>query len=398
MSQGLLSHLRILDCSTGVAGPYSARLLAGFGAATWKLEPPVSGDPQRQRGPFFQNRPGLEHSLSFHWLNSGKRSITLDLENPQAAPLFRVQIASADILIESFTPGFLETRGFGFQALQELNPGLIQVSISPFGQTGPRKHWKATEIVHYAMSGGMSLTGDSDRPPLNSGPAIASYTAGLHAYLGALVALQRRQRDGVGEWVDVSIQESALENVEVKLIEALIANKESRRNGDSHPLIPWECYPTADGIAAIIGGPLRNWQKAAEALGDPELSEPPLHSILGRNNRRQFVHERVVAALADKSKRDIYHRGQQAGLAFGYLAGLEEAMEWEQHQSRQFLQLTEPHPIVGRLTTLAAPFHPHASSWRVGRAPLLGEHNDVIYGELGYSSDAIKALETSGVI
>lgn len=395
MTESFFSHLRVLDCSTGVAGPYCGQLLAGFGATTWKLERPVSGDPQRQRGPFFQKVAGLERSLSFQWLNACKRGLTLDIENPQASPLFLDLIASADILIESFTPGFLESLGFGFQVLNEINPRLIQVSITPFGQTGPRKHWKATEIVHYAMSGGMSLTGDADRPPLNSGPAISSYTAGLHAYLGALVALQRRHKDGIGEWVDVSIQESALENVEVKLVEALIANNDSRRNGDSHPLIPWECYPTSDGIATIIGGPLRNWHNAAEVLGEPILNKPPLHSIAGRIHSRQFVHERVEAALADKYKRDIYHQGQQSGLAFGYLASLEEAMEWDQHQSRQFFQMTEPHPVMGRMTTISAPFHSKTSAWRVGRAPLLGEHNGEAYRELGYSRDAIKAIETS---
>lgn len=398
MNKGKLSHLRVLDCSFGIPGPYCTRLFSGFGADTIKIEAPITGDQQRHRGPFYEGVPGLERSLSFHWLNGGKRSITLDLKHPLALGLLRPLVSEADILVESFEPGALEAWGLGISALHAINPDLILVSISNFGQTGPRRHWKATEIVHYAMSGGMSLTGDRDQPPLNSGPAITHYTAGLHAYLSALLAYQRRQRDGVGEWVDVSIQESALENVEIKLAEALLANQNAIRNGDSHPLVPWECYPTADGSAAIIGGPLRNWQPGASALGDPELLEPPFTTIVGRIAHRQEVHERIQEALAKQSKRDVYHHGQAAGLAFGYLASLAEALRSPQHKHRRFLQLTDPHPEVGQLTSMTAPFHPHDSTWQLGRAPKLGEHNEQIYGAMGHSTEALIEWENAGAI
>ncbi|QPN62161.1 CaiB/BaiF CoA-transferase family protein [Synechococcus sp. CBW1004] len=398
MSEGPLSHLRILDCSTGIAGPYCTRLFAGFGALTLKIEPPCSGDPQRQRGPFYHNQPGLERSLSFHWLNAGKRSITLDLEHPQAPELLHALVADVDILVESFLPGTLQRLGFDYKSLASINPRLILVSISDFGQSGPRRHWKATDIVHYAMSGAMSLTGDPDRPPLNSGPAIAAYTAGLHAYLAALLALQRRHEDGIGDWVDVSIQESSLENVEIKLAEALLAAHQAQRNADNHAMTPWQCYPTADGIAAIIGGPLRNWAGAAEAFDDQALVEPPFDTIVGRNTNREKVHDRVRAALKSRTKREIYHRGQAAGLAFGYLASLAEVLEWPQHIARRFLQPTDPHPVVGSLLSMTAPFHPSTTSWRTGRAPLLGEHNEAIYAELGYSREALVSLADSGII
>ncbi|MCS5697918.1 CoA transferase [Cyanobium sp. FGCU-52] len=398
VNEGMLSHLRVLDCSFGIAGPYGTRLMAGFGADTIKIEPPRTGDPQRHRGPFHRGQPGLERSLSFHWLNGGKRGVTLDLSHSRAPELVRSLIATADILVESFEPGALERWGFGIDALHAINPGLILISISDFGQTGPRRHWKATEIVHYAMSGAMSLTGDRDRPPLNSGPAITHYTAGLHAYLAALLAYQRRQRDGIGEWVDVSIQESALENVEIKLAEALLANHDAIRNGDSHALVPWECYPTADGAAAIIAGPLRNWSQGASALGDPEMLEPPFTTITGRIAHRQEVHARVRAALAGKSKREIYHRGQEAGLAFGYLASLAEALQSPQHEQRGFFQLTATHPEVGQLVSMAAPFQSAWHRWHLGRAPQLGEHNAAVYGALGHSPATLSELEDIGAL
>jgi hypothetical protein len=331
-------------------------------------------------------------------LNCGKRGITLNLEHPEARSLFHSFILNTDILVESYLPGTLERLGFGYRALAEINPRLIVVSISNFGQSGPRQHWKATDIVHYAMGGAMSLTGDSDQPPLNSGPAIAEYTAGLHAYLSALLAVQRRHVDGIGEWVDVSIQESGLENVEIKLAEALLSGLDPQRNGDSHPLIPWECYPTADGIAAIIGGPLRNWQHAASAFGNQSLVDPPFHTIIGRNAQREEVHQRVRAAVQSQTKHEIYHRGQAAGLAFGYLANLVEVLQWPQHIARHFFQPTEPHPVVGSLHAMTAPFHSAVRSWTIGRAPLLGEHNEIAYAEIGHSSKAVSDLMTAGIL
>ncbi|NJM97119.1 MAG: CoA transferase [Phormidesmis sp. RL_2_1] len=302
MSSGLLSHLKVLDLSQYVAGSYATRLMAGFGAKVIKVEQPEVGSALRHRGPFYQNQPGLERSLLFHWLSGDKQSVTLNLEQARSLELLQPLIAEADILVEDFAPGVIEQLNLGYKALQQINPRLVMVSISNFGQSGPRKHWKATEIVLYAMSGGMSLSGDQGRPPLNTGTLISQYTAGMHAYLAALLAYHRCQQDGQGEWIDVSIQESALENVEVKLAEALQLNQAASRNGDQHILVPWECCPAQDGYVAVVGGPMRQWQSGATMFNQPDLLQPPLNTITGRIAHRHEIQSRLRALLATQLK------------------------------------------------------------------------------------------------
>lgn len=390
MASGLLSHLSVLDFTHYVAGPYCTRLMAGFGAEVIKVERVATGDFQRHQVPFYQNQPGLERSLLFHWLNEGKQSITLDLKHAKAKEILTPLIEQADILIENFSPGVMARLGLGYDELKQINPRLVVVSISNFGQTGPRRNWKASEISLYAMSGGMSLTGDSDRPPLNSGPLITQYTAGMHAYLAALLAYYRCQRENRGEWVDLSIQESALENVEIKLAAALQLNQTASRNGDRHILVPWECRPAQDGYAAVVGGPMRQWQAGAAMFQDPALLEPPLNTISGRIDQRSALYDRIGAYLASQPKKEIYHQGQAGGLAFGYLATLAEVFESPQHKARQFFQPTPNHPEVGSLKTCNAPFRSADQEWQTGRAPLLGEHNSSIYQRhLGYDTTAL---------
>jgi crotonobetainyl-CoA:carnitine CoA-transferase CaiB-like acyl-CoA transferase len=254
-------------------------------------------------------------------------------------------------------------------------------------------------MVMYAMSGAMVATGDPDRPPLASGPAITQYTAGMHAYIAALMALFRRGRTGRGEHVDLSVQESALENVEIQLTEHLHDGKIARRNGDEHPLVPWRCYPCRDGYAAIIGGPLRHWPAAARMFDEPRLLEPGLLHVGGRIQRRREVEELIKPWLARHDKKDIYRRGQSLGLAFGYLAELPDVLESEQYRARGFFVQTDPHPEVGRLKVCGAPFRLAGAEWRVGRAPLLGEHTEgVLTGLANCSAERLRALSAEGVV
>jgi crotonobetainyl-CoA:carnitine CoA-transferase CaiB-like acyl-CoA transferase len=399
MTTGLLSHLKVLDLTHHVAGPYCTKLLAGFGAEVIKVERIGTGDPLRQRGPFVHHQPGLERSIPFHWLNSGKQSITLNLKSCRALEVLRPLMAEADLLIENFSPRVMPSLGLDYGTVRQINPRIVMTSISNFGQTGPYRDYRAHEIVMYAMSGGMSLTGDRDRPPLKSGPAITQYTAGMHAYIGSLLALYRRGSTSEGSYVEISIQESALENIELKLVEALHLQRISKRNGDQHPVVPWECYPAQDGYAAIIGGPIRNWLKAVSLFEEPQLEAEPFRHVFGRIRQRPETEALLKPWVARHSKRDIFYQGQARGLAFGYLATMAEAFHSKQYQARQFFQPTDPHPEVGVLPACSAPFRPSQQAWRMGRAPLLGEHNTTIYQDrLGYSTTAMDQLHQEGVI
>ena len=173
----------------------------------------------------------------------------------------------------------------------------------------------------------------------------------------------------------------------------------ARRNSDEHPLVPWRSYPCRDGYVAIIGGPLRHWPKGAGLFEEPRLADPEFAHMADRIARRREVEALIRPWLMRHDKKDIYHLGQTLGLAFGYLASLADILESPQHLAREFFQETEPHPEVGPLRVCGAPFRLDSASWRVGRAPLLGEHNRAVLVDLlGYSRDDVARFSAEGVI
>jgi crotonobetainyl-CoA:carnitine CoA-transferase CaiB-like acyl-CoA transferase len=393
-----LGHLTVVDLTHYVAGPYCTKLFADFGATVLKVERPRTGDPLRREGPFAHGEAGPERSLPFLWLNTAKRGLTIDLKSPEGRALLHGLLDRADALVENFSPGVMERLGLADDALASRHPRLVRTSIRNFGETGPYREYRATEMTLYAMSGGMVATGDRDRAPLASGPAIMQYTAGMHAYLGTLMALYRREATGRGERVEVSIQESGLENVEVALTEHLHLGRTARRSGDQHTMVPWQCHPCADGQAAIMGGPVRRWLAGARMFDEPRLLEEPFRDMAGRMKHRAEFESLLRPWLARHSKVDIYHAGQRHGLAFGYLATLAEAFASPQHRARQFFTGTDPHPEVGSYTVSRPPFR-MAETPPPRRAPLLGEHNDLVFGEeMGYAAADLDRLRGAGVI
>jgi crotonobetainyl-CoA:carnitine CoA-transferase CaiB-like acyl-CoA transferase len=395
-----LSHLRVLDLTHYRAGPYCTRLFAGFGADVIKIERPGLGDPLRRCGPYLDNKVDLERSIPFHWLNGGKRSLQLDLKVEEGRAILLELAGQADVLVENFSPGVMQRLNLGLESLQEVNPRLVVTSITNFGASGPYKDYRADETVLYAMSGGMVATGDADKPPLAPGPAVTQYTAGLHAFVGTLIALFRREMDDKAPPVEVSIQESALENVEIHLAEFAHDRKVARRNSDTHPLVPWQCHPCKDGYAAVIGGPLRHWPRAARALfGESGLGAKDFDHVGERIARRKEVEDLVRGWLESRDKVDVYHAGQKLGLAFGYLATLSDALDWQQHRARQFFRQSETHPDVGTLTSPGPLFRIDHTDWNMGRAPRLGEHTSEILEQWLQLEEAdLAPLTASGAI
>ncbi|MGD9347776.1 MAG: CoA transferase, partial [Candidatus Aminicenantes bacterium] len=247
-----LSHLKILDLTHYIAGPYCTKLMAGFGAEVIKVERPPSGDKMRAMGPFFKGEKGLEKSIPFLWLNTGKKSVTLNLKTGRGVDIFKRLVREADAVIENFSPRVMPGLGLGFESIRTINPDIVMTSISNFGQTGPYRDFRAEEIVMYAMSGLMSLTGAEERPPLVSGPVITQYTAGQNAYVATLMALYQRngikkgrddrKQNGEGQHIDVSIQECTMDLRELSIIEHLNLGVVPKRNSDRHALCPWQSY------------------------------------------------------------------------------------------------------------------------------------------------------------
>lgn len=392
-----LSHLRVIDLTHHRAGPYCTKLMAGFGADVIKIERPETGDAIRREGPFYQDAADREHSIPFLWLNTGKKSITLNLKTAKGLEIVKSLVQGADVLVENFSPHVMPELGLSYEVLKDINPGLIMVSISNFGQTGPYKDYVAQEIEAQALSGIMYLTGSPEHPPLQTGPAICQYSAGLHAYTATLMAVWQRRATALGQQVDVSIMECGLEHIELALSAFLQEGKEAKRGG-GHPLVPWDMYPCQDGYAVVISGPVRHWLKGAQIFQDPRLLDDRYRHARDRIQHRQEVEDLIKPWLSTHNKQDICQAGQEHGLAFGYLAGLEEAMASPQHHSRQFFREID-HPVVGRHRYCSAPFKMSLTPWQDRPAPLLGEHNQLIYGEeLGFTAQAIQQLQAEGVI
>ena len=332
-----LEGIRVLELAGHVAGAYCAKLLAGFGADVIRIE-----------GEHPASRTAEEHA----WLDGGKRKA------PDAS--LRELLDRADIVIDAWPVAALETRGVDVDALAAR---AIVCRISPFGQNGPYRDWQAEDITLYAMSGLMHCTGDGTREPLNAGVKIAQLSGGFNAYVACLMALLRRARDGGGDVIDLSLQESAIENGEIAVTEYLATGKLARRNGDNHAMVPWRTYPCADGEATIIGGPIRHWLKAAEMFDEPALLEGSLADMGGRMRERDRLEGLIKPWLATQTKRELFHRGQKAGLAWSYLADIAEALSDPQFATRGFFVACDD-PVLGSIRMPDAPFRGTALRWR----------------------------------
>ena len=396
--QSALSQLRVIDLTHHIAGPYCTKLLAGFGAEVIKIERPQTGDPLRQMGPFYENREDKERSIPFLWLNTGKKSMTLDLKSAQGQDIVKNLAKEADILVENFSPHVMPSLGLTYQELKKINPSLIMASISNYGQSGPYRDYKADEIELYAMSGLINETGDPDREPLKAGPALAQYSAGMCAYSAILSALYRRYHTETGEYLDISIQEASLVNIEMGLVEALQLDAVRKRTNDRHSMMPWQHYDCEDGEVAVIGGPIRHWRKARNIFDEPKLFLDKYDHCLDRRTLRDEYEEILKPCVKKFKKKELFRAGQEQGLAFAYLATLEEALELPQHKARGFFEPID-HPVVGKHDYCGAPFKMSATPWTSARAPMLAEHNYEIYDSLLHLSvEDIHTMEEKGIL
>lgn len=347
-----LRGLRVVELGGDVASAYCGKMLAGFGATVLR---PQHGAIRRD-GPL---APADEAAIA--WLDTGKHYIAAD----EGAQL-RALVEGADLVIDGLGPGGLEALGVNVAAEAHDAAGRILLRLSPWGMHGPMAVAPASDITLYAASGLMHSTGRGDREPLNAGFPLVQLAAGLKACCAALMALHRRSVDGRGDVIEVSMQEAGMDTYEVALVEYLHLDKLARRNGDEHNMVPWRTFRCRDGWAAVVGGPIRNWLKAAAVFDDRELLSPRLAHMADRMANRDEVYRRMQPWLARHDKRDIFHTGQRFGLAWTYLASLEEAAREPQFMARDFF-------IGGDGETLprqpGAPFRPQASPWQCRPAP-----------------------------
>lgn len=349
-----LTSLRVIELGGDVASAYCAKLLAGFGAEVLRIEHPSS----RRSGPL-----APADGDSADWLDTGKQRIECDDD------ALRALCTSADLIIDGLGAGGLEALGVDTALEQQAAAGRILLRIAPFGLHGPLATAPASDITLYAASGLMQSTGRGDREPLNAGFPLVQLGAGLRACCAVLIALHRRAGDGKGDVIEVSMQETALDTYEIALIQYLRSGKVARRNGDEHDLVPWRTFRCRDGWATVVGGPMRNWQKACTLFEDAELASSRLAHMGDRIAHRDEVYTRMQPWLSRTDKRAVFHLGQQAGLAWTYLASLEEAASDPQFEARAFFAEAASDDAHDRGRMPGAPFRPARSPWRQLAAP-----------------------------
>jgi CoA:oxalate CoA-transferase len=393
-SDHTLGDIRVLELSEDVAGPFCTKLLAGLGAEVIKVERPGSGDVSRRAGPFPHEIPHPEQSATFLYLNTGKKSITLDITSPTGAAILRRLVQECDILVEDFPPDFLQQRGLGYADLERLNPRLIVTSITPFGQTGTYRHYKGAEIVAQAVGALMYTIGLPDREPLKIGGNTALYTTGMSAFSATMLALYVRDCEGYGQHVDVS----AMETMTVAQIHSSLHHQlgqtPTRRES---PLVRAQDGWVSPGLERGVRAD--TWPRVCELIGRPELADDPKFSTPEvRREHQQELLSILSEWAATRPKEEIYHTLQKLQSVAGYVATVADLFASGQLQARAFFQSLH-HPDTGDVLYPGAAFTLQGEAWKHARAPRLGEHNIEVYIErLGYTREELLHLHGVGTI
>ena len=395
-----LAGLRILDL-TDLKGAMCAKLFGDMGADVIKIEPP-EGDAMRRIGPFLDGKPHPERSLLFWFYNTSKRGITLDPNQPAGQELVKQLAAKADVLVESAAPGTLARIGLGYDELKRLNPNLVLTSITPFGQTGPYRAYRSSDMVAEALGGMIWTNGFPDEPPLHAMGLQAYHSASFFAAIGTLLALLTRDSLGEGQWVDVSMQEAvagAVEHVAPFYHQGL--GIESRR-GSLHWSRYFRVARCRDGY--VMHCSLGDWTSLVEWVkGDEkaqDLEDTRWEDLVYRREHAEHLFDILDDWAKDYSVAELMEGAQLRRIPYAMVRPPEALVDDPQLNDRGFFSTIE-HSELGRTVQYpGGPIHFTATPWRITRRPpLLGEHNTEIYDkELGLEADRLSALKQAGVI
>ncbi len=388
-----LSDIRVIDLSTDVAGPFCARLLADFGADVIKVEPPA-GEPGRSLPPRKEGAAGPEASIFFAYLNSNKRGMTLDIESKAGQSLLRALVRGADVVVEGFRPGYLDSLGLGYDRLESARPGLVMTSITPFGQTGPWSEREGNDLTIYALSGWASINGLPDMPPLKGSGCQASYVGALAGFLGTLSALVYRDRHGVGQQVDVSVLEALTELFGPRLLQAQHAGQEPIREKADFMKGPVEAK---DGYFSLTLSRAHFWRDAMNELGLPELAEGEL--FWDRARHRAELSTLIEPKIRERGMHELFDKLSTLRVVSGMVLTTEDLYSDPHIRDRGFFSEIEQ-PALGSVEMPGAPFKMTETPWELRRpAPRLGEHTDEVLKEmLSLSEEEIAALRKDGCI
>jgi crotonobetainyl-CoA:carnitine CoA-transferase CaiB-like acyl-CoA transferase len=407
---GPLAGIRIIDCSTVLAGPYCAMLLADLGADVIKVEPP-EGDATRGWGPPWvgDEAAGTRTATYYLAVNRNKRSIRLDLSGEAGREVLRRLLRGGDVVVENHRVGGFAKLGFSDDVLHDLNPDLIHLAISGFGTRGPDADKPGYDFVIQAVGGLMSITGEPDGRPMKVGVAISDVVSGLFGAVSVLAGLLGRERvaraagaegTGSGQRIDVSLLQSTLAVLVNQAQAALATGEAPPRRGNAHPsIVPYETFSTADGEIAVGVGSERQWAKLGPAIGAPEIVTDARFALNGdRVVNRAALIPLLAARFATDTSAAWLAKLDDAGIPAGPILDLPAALSSPQARALG-VRVPLEHAALGGVDQVAPPYELSATPASVRTPPpLLGEHSDEILSDVGYSADEIRALHDSGVV
>ncbi len=388
---GPLSHIRVLDLSRVMAGPWAGQILADLGADVVKVERPGTGDDTRSWGPPFldgvDGQPG--DAGYFVAVNRGKRSVTLDLAAADGQRVVRELAARSDIVLENFKAGTLARFGLDYDSLRAVQPDLVYCSITGFGQSGPKRDHAAYDFMIQAMGGLMSVTGEPDGAP-GGGPQkvgvpIVDIMTGMYATVGVLAALARRAETGEGEYIDLAMLDVQVAFLANQAANFLLSGKPPRRAGNRHPNIqPQDVFPCRDGYLALAVGNDGQFRKLAQVLGIPELAEDPQYATNEARVRNvDALRETIVARLSEADAEYWQSQLEKVGVPSSPINTVPAVFDDPQVRHRELLQEVA-HPSAGPIRQVVSPLRLRNAPLSFDRPPpLLGQHTHEVLNELG---------------
>jgi len=396
-ANGALADLRVLELGTLLAGPFCGQILGDMGADVIKIEPPNQGDPMRVWGRHDAGGP----SLWWPVVSRNKKCITLDLRQPQGQAVLKELIAKTDFLLENFRPGTMEKWGLGYESLSALNPRLIMIRVSGYGQTGPYAHRAGFGAIGEAMGGMRYVVGDPGSAPSRMGISIGDSLAATFACVGALSALHYREKTGRGQVVDSAIYEAVLNMMESLITEYDKTGFVRERTGAILPNIaPSNVYPTKDSLVLIAANQDTVFRRLCEAMGRPELAEDPAYVDHQSRGRHQAQLDELIGRWsATQATRDILALMDRHGVPAGLIYRAPDMLTDPQFAAREAI-VTVKHPQYGDLKMQnVAPKLSETPGAIRSVAPALGQHNDDVYLNLmQMAPERYAALKSAGII
>lgn len=394
--KGALDGIRVIDLTRVLAGPFCAMMLGDMGADVIKVEQPGRGDDTRAWGPPFVG----EESAYYLGANRNKRGMTLNLKDPEAREVLKELLKNADVVVDNFKLGTMARHGFDDAWYEEHAPQIVRASILGYGSTGPRAGLPGYDFLLQAESGLMSITGEADGDPMKLGVAIVDLCTGMYALSSILAALQARHRTGKGQYVEVSLYDTGVSLLANVASNYLASGKQAGRYGNGHPnIVPYNAYPTRDGMIALSVGNDGQFQTFCNAVGQDAWADD---TRFARNRDRVEHRDACDAMISELLKTDDtaawLDKLQSAGVSCAPINTVDQALTAE-HTIARGLVTKAMHSVEGEIDLPGIPFRFSDTEAAVRRAPpTLGEHTEEILTEIGKSADDIARLRESGAI